>query len=98
MAPCHGIWLASSFHEHFGLWSIYHFHVEDPLRSFTSIQVTIDHGHANDQGNDHSSVAYLYRLFVSARTAPEGARAPRRWTSGFLVVGPSMASGTNDPY
>lgn len=29
-----------------------------PVRFNTSLKVSIEHGHANDKGNDYSSVAY----------------------------------------
>jgi hypothetical protein len=80
--PYHGITLASSVQEHFGLWSMYRFHIEDPVRFRESIRVTIEHGHANDQGNDYSSVAYWYQLEPHAPHAdlpPAGDRLPRRW-------------------
>jgi len=79
--PYHGITLASSPQEHFGAWSMYRFHIEDPIRFSTSIRVTIEHGHANDQGNDYSSVAYWYQR-TPARLAeldPVETRLPRRW-------------------
>jgi len=38
------------------------FHIEDPIRFNKSIRATIEHGHANDQANDYSSVAYWYQL------------------------------------
>jgi hypothetical protein len=81
-APYHGISLASDVQEHFGLWSMYRFHIEDPVRFSTSIRVTIEHGHANDQGNDYSSVAYWYQLEPHTPTAdlpPVAERLPRRW-------------------
>jgi hypothetical protein len=34
--PYHGITLGSSVQEHFGLWSMYRFHIEDPVRFTTS--------------------------------------------------------------
>jgi Protein of unknown function (DUF2961) len=80
--PYHGITLASSAQEHFGLWSVYRFHIEDPVRFRSSIRVTIEHGHANDQGNDYSSVAYWYQLEPSDRVPelpPVEHRLPRRW-------------------
>ncbi len=81
-APYHGITLGSSVQEHFGLWSMYRFHIEDPVRFQRSIRVTIEHGHANDQGNDYSSVAYWYQLEPHAPHAdlpPAADRLPRRW-------------------
>jgi signal transduction histidine kinase len=44
-----------------GKWSMYRYHIEDPVRFRESIKVTIEHGHANDQSNDYSSVAYWYQ-------------------------------------
>ena len=61
-APYHGISLGSDPQEHFGKWSLYRFHIEDPVHFDKSIRVTIEHGHANDQGNDYSSVAYWYQI------------------------------------
>jgi len=60
--PYHGVSLGSDVQEHFGKWSFYRFHIEDPIRFTKSIRVTIEHGHANDQGNAYSSVAYWYQL------------------------------------
>jgi hypothetical protein len=64
-----------------GKWSLYRFHIEDPVHFRRSIRVTIEHGHANDQGNDYSSVAYWYqeephRPFRPVPAASE--RVPRR--------------------
>lgn len=80
--PYHGITLGSSVQEHFGLWSMYRFHFEDPVRFSKSIKVTIEHGHANGQGNDYSSVAYWYQLEPHApqpELPPVETRLPRRW-------------------
>jgi hypothetical protein len=80
--PYHGISLASSVQEHFGLWSLYRFHIEDPVRFSKSIRVTIEHGHANVQGNDYSSVAYWYQLEPHRPLPPLPPiedRLPRRW-------------------
>jgi hypothetical protein len=52
------------------------------VRFRSSIRVTIEHGHANDQGNDYSSVAYWYQLEPSDRVPelpPVEHRLPRRW-------------------
>jgi hypothetical protein len=45
----------------FGKNAMYRFFVRDPIRFTNSIRVTIEHGHANDLGNDYSSVAYWYQ-------------------------------------
>lgn len=81
-APYHGISLGSDVQEHFGKWSLYRFHIEDPVRFTKSIKVTIEHGHANDQGNEYSSVAYWYQLEPHKTLAPlppAEKRLPRRW-------------------
>jgi hypothetical protein len=57
----HGISLAGDPEECSGKWTMYRFHIEDPVRFKKSIRVTIEHGHANDQGNDYSSVGYWYQ-------------------------------------
>jgi hypothetical protein len=80
--PYHGISLGSDVQEHFGKWSLYRWHLEDPVRFAESIRVTIEHGHANDQANDYSSVAYWYQLEphkALAELPPVNSRLPRRW-------------------
>jgi len=58
----HGIILYSGTKE--WLWkgkqTIYRYHVEDPIRFYKRIRVTIEHGHANGLSNDYSSTAYYY--------------------------------------
>jgi len=44
-----------------GKQSMYRFHVNDPVRFKKSIRVTLEHGHANDLGNDYSSTAFWYQ-------------------------------------
>jgi hypothetical protein len=44
-----------------GKQSMYRFHVNDPVRFSKSIRVTLEHGHANDLGNDYSSTAFWYQ-------------------------------------
>jgi len=53
-----------------GKWSLYRFHIEDPVHFQKSIRVTIEHGHANDQGNDYASVAYWYQAEPHQPFAP----------------------------
>lgn len=80
--PYHGISLGSEVQEHFGKWSLYRFHIEDPVRFNTSIRATIEHGHANDQGNEYSSVAYWYQIEPHKplpELPPVKERLPRRW-------------------
>jgi hypothetical protein len=80
--PYHGVSLGSDVQEHFGKWSLYRFHIEDPIRFNKSIRATIEHGHANNQGNDYSSVAYWYQLEPHKplpELPPVKERLPRRW-------------------
>ena len=44
-----------------GYHSMYRFHLEAPIPFKKSIKVTIEHGHANDRGDEWSSVAYWYQ-------------------------------------
>ncbi len=41
--------------------TVYRFHIPDPISFKKSIQVTIEHGHANDRSDLYSSVAYWYQ-------------------------------------
>lgn len=45
-----------------GKHSQYRFHIEDPIYFEKSIQVTIEHGHANDRQGDWTSTAYWYQI------------------------------------
>ena len=60
-APYHGVSLAGDVTDWTGKWSLYRFHVEDPVHFKKSLRVTIEHGHANDRADDYSSVAYWYQ-------------------------------------
>ena len=44
-----------------GKFTCYRFHIEDPVRFEKSLKVSIEHGHANLQGNDYASTAYFYQ-------------------------------------
>ncbi len=80
--PYHGISLGSDVQEHFGKWSLYRWHIEDPVRFTKSLRFSIEHGHANDQSNEYSSVAYWYQLEPHKPLPPlppVEARLPRRW-------------------
>ena len=48
---------------------MYRFHIEDPVRFAKSLRFSIEHGHANDQSNDYSSVAYWYQTQPSTSLA-----------------------------
>jgi len=53
-----------------GYHSMYRFHIQDPIVFRKSIRVTIEHGHANDRGDDISSVAYWYQVEPHVEFAP----------------------------
>jgi hypothetical protein len=62
--PYHGISYATPSPEPGlfpGKWTMYRYHVEDPVMFTTSIKVTIEAGHGNVQANDYSSVGYWYQ-------------------------------------
>ena len=68
-----------------GRHSMYRFHIEDPITFEKSLRVTIEHGHANDRGDDYSSVAYWYQTEPHKKfpgLAAVGDRLPiDRWTA-----------------
>jgi len=59
-APCQGQWGTLSGKSN--QWSVYRFHIEDPVPFHQRILVTCEHGHANSRADDWSSVAYWYQL------------------------------------
>ncbi|MBM3240287.1 DUF2961 domain-containing protein [Candidatus Poribacteria bacterium] len=62
--PYHGTSLFNNPHGNDnwkGKWTIYRYHILDPIPFEKSIRVTIEHGHANDRGDDWSSVGYWYQ-------------------------------------
>jgi hypothetical protein len=58
--PYTGFHLVSS-RDFAGKQSMYRFRVNDPVRFRKAIRVTLEHGHANDLGNDYSSTAFWYQ-------------------------------------
>ncbi len=42
-------------------WSVYRFHLDSPIPFTRSLRATIEHGHANDRGDNYYSVAYWYQ-------------------------------------
>jgi hypothetical protein len=44
-----------------GRWSLYRFHLDSPIPFTKSLRATIEHGHANDRGDNFYSVAYWYQ-------------------------------------
>jgi hypothetical protein len=53
-----------------GRHSMYRFHIEDPVTFEKSLRVSIEHGHANDRGDDYSSVAYWYQTEPHSKFPP----------------------------
>jgi hypothetical protein len=61
-------------------WSIYRWHIQDPIPFERQIQVSCEHGHGNDRADDWSSVAYWYQTEphgVFPVMLPVEARLPR---------------------
>ena len=44
-----------------GLWTVYRWHIQDPIPFQKSLKFTIEHGHANDRSDNWSSVAFWYQ-------------------------------------
>jgi len=44
-----------------GKFTCYRYHIEDPVFFEKNLRVSIEHGHANLQGNDYASTAYWYQ-------------------------------------
>ena len=65
-----------------GKWTMYRFHIEDPVRFTKSLTFSIEHGHANDKEGDWSSTAYWYQTLPHKPFPPfpaVGLRLPSRW-------------------
>ena len=63
--PCHGISYPVAPDpgpgRYAGKWTMYRYHVEDPIMFERSLKFSIETGHANVHANDYSSVAYWYQ-------------------------------------
>jgi hypothetical protein len=71
--PYHGISLAGPTDgpaPYSGKWTMYRYHLEDPVMFTRSIRVTIEHGHGNVHACDYSSVGYWYQTEPHAAFAP----------------------------
>ena len=71
--PYHGISLAGPTtgpEAYSGKWTMYRYHIEDPVMFQKSIRVTIEAGHANVHANDYSSTAYWYQTEPHKTFAP----------------------------
>ncbi|HXY01076.1 MAG TPA: glycoside hydrolase family 172 protein [Candidatus Limnocylindrales bacterium] len=51
-------------------WSVYRFHLDSPITFTKSLRATIEHGHANDRGDNYYSVAYWYQTEPHAPFPP----------------------------
>ena len=60
-------------------YSLYRYHIPDPIRFDKEIRVTIEHGHANRRSDDYSSTAYFYQIepHHPLGLLPVGQRLPR---------------------
>ena len=62
--PYHGVTVVGQLEGkaiYSGKWTMFRFHVEDPMQFDKSIRVTIEVGHANAHANDVASTAYWYQ-------------------------------------
>ncbi|HCK10688.1 MAG: hypothetical protein CME21_10125 [Gemmatimonadetes bacterium] len=60
--PYAGISLFNHGHENWeGQWTMYRFHIIDPIPFTKSIRVTIEHGHNNHRSDHYASTAYWYQ-------------------------------------
>lgn len=60
--PYAGTSLFTRNHERWeGQWTMYRYHIVDPIPFKESIRVTIEHGHNNHRSDDYSSTAYWYQ-------------------------------------
>jgi hypothetical protein len=73
-------WFNQQHRDWEGQWTMYRFHVQDPIPFRTHLRVTIEHGHNNHRSDDYSSTAYWYQSpMVEAPALPEVAkRLPRQ--------------------
>ena len=78
--PYFGTSLFNSSHKDWeGKWTMYRFHVVDPIPFLESIKVTFEHGHNNHRSDDYSSTAYWYQrtLAVALELPSVEDRIPR---------------------
>ena len=82
----HGVSLAGAKHQgdwgtlsgKSNQWSVYRFHIQDPIPFQRRIVVTCEHGHGNDRADDWSSVAYWYQVEPHAPFPPMSPAVARR--------------------
>ncbi len=53
-----------------GKWTMYRYHIEDPVMFSRSLKLSIEAGHANIHANDYSSVAYWYQALPNKPFPP----------------------------
>ncbi|MDE3136981.1 MAG: DUF2961 domain-containing protein, partial [Acidobacteriota bacterium] len=51
-------------------WSVYRFHLDSPITFTKSLRATIEHGHADDRGDNFYSIAYWYQTEPHAPFPP----------------------------
>lgn len=72
--PYHGVTLAGVADgepcDYAGKWSMYRFHLTDPVLFESALRMSIEHGHANCHADDYSSVAYWYQTPLARDLPP----------------------------
>ena len=63
--PYHGVSLAGETQHYSGQWTVYRFHIEDPIQFSSSLHGSIEVGHDNCHSQHVSSVAYWYQTSPS---------------------------------
>jgi len=66
-APFHGVVVKD---EERGRIAAYRWHLPDPIPFHSSLQVTLEHGHANEELADYATVAYWYQTEPHRPAAP----------------------------
>ena len=103
--PYHGFHLIES-PDWSGLVGAYRWFVQDPIRFTRSLHWTVEHGHANNFGNDYASLAYWYQGEPHAPFPPLPGRDALRPSlpvvydearaAFFAAVAAALASGSAD--
>lgn len=59
--PFHGVSVWNDHKDWEGQFTVYRYHIADPVQFRRRIRVTIEHGHANGRSDDYASTAYWYQ-------------------------------------
>ena len=69
-APYSGVIQMGDTYDWTGKWTVYRFHIEDPIPFKKSIRVSIEHGHANNRDDTWTSTAYWYQTEPHKKQPP----------------------------